>query len=95
MKNKKSLMHLDAMRRSFVLFQCTTQCSFTASLLTLITHHIRCFHLQGRSLLTSVINYKAVAHIMEKTCNVLCKKQGRQLWYLQLSIFSSKSSSLL
>lgn len=82
------------MRRSFVLFYCKTQCSITASLF-LITHHICCFNFQARSLRTSIINYKAVAQIMEKTCNVLCLKQGRQLRYLHLSIFSSKSSSLL
>jgi hypothetical protein len=95
MKNKKSLMHLECNEKLFCLFYCTTQCSITASLLTLITHHTCCFHLQARSLLTSVINYKAVAQIMEKTCNVLCKKQGRQLQYLHLSMLSSKSSSLL
>jgi len=92
---KQKVFNAFRMQWEEVLFYCKTQCSITASLVTLITHHICCFHLQARSLQTNVINYKAVAQIMEKTCTVLRLKQGRQLRYLHLSIFLSKSSSLL
>jgi len=87
MKNKKYLMHLECNEKKFcfiLLYNTVLYYSFSPN-----SYHIPYILLPSSDKITKnhVINYKAVAQIMKKTCNVLCKMQGRQLWYLQLSIF--------